>query len=274
MSSRSAIRLFVLPVAALAPAISFGATVTETFDTPPANWVGSGNTADGNNFGFSNTDNTGGASPAGEAGGTFARSVALHYYADTDLGGTLSLADPLELSGEFDILANRGFDGAFGVGFFNTATPNPVDTPDGNPATLEIPNFIGLVFAEPSGSPDFRGLGQVRLADGTTRNTNIVASPTNADRTFSLSYDPATGTLSGDIGGAPVSVTLTGGELATGATFDAFGLYAGVGTNAQPSLQADAFFDNLTYTVVPEPAALSLLALGGVGLLARRGRRA
>src|SRR5687767_7096955 len=128
--------LLALPLAALVPgagAAAFGQTVTQTFDSAPADWVGSGNTSSGNNFGFLPTDETGGASGPGEAGGTFVRTVGLHYYADTTLGGTLSLNNPLTLSGEFDITAARGPDHAFGVGFFNTTTPNPGG---------ELPNFL------------------------------------------------------------------------------------------------------------------------------------
>src|SRR5688500_14133324 len=89
MLRRSATGLTALSLAAVFSTPALGAI--QTFDSAPADWVGNGNTADGNNFGFSGTDNTGGASGAGEAGGTFSRSVGLHTYADTNIGGTLDL---------------------------------------------------------------------------------------------------------------------------------------------------------------------------------------
>ncbi|RDJ93792.1 hypothetical protein B4Q13_19430, partial [Lacticaseibacillus rhamnosus] len=47
----------------------------------------------GSTSGFSNPNNTGGVSGAGEAGGTFARSSDRGYYADTRLYGTLTEND-------------------------------------------------------------------------------------------------------------------------------------------------------------------------------------
>lgn len=44
------------------------------------------------------------------------------------------------------------------------------------------------------------------------------------------------------------------------------------GTGASPTLWDDGIYQDVTLTVVPEPAAMSLLGLGGLGLLARRRR--
>ena len=95
-----------------------GIVRTQTFDSAPSGW-----TQVGTQVGFSNTNATGGTSPAGEAGGKIPCHLATRvYYADTDLGGSFTLADAFHVSGEFDITSNgaspyneEGF-----VGYFDT----------------------------------------------------------------------------------------------------------------------------------------------------------
>ena len=81
--------LLVYLIGVLFPGQAAGLVMrTETFDTDPG-WTGVRNVdvGLGNNYGFSNTDNTGGLSTEGEAGGTIARTTLVSYYADTMLGG-------------------------------------------------------------------------------------------------------------------------------------------------------------------------------------------
>jgi hypothetical protein len=67
-----------------------GGEVTETFDTAATTaangWTGSGNTANGNNFGWNSTDTVLGAGTGGAAGGIFARTVSFSHFADTTIG--------------------------------------------------------------------------------------------------------------------------------------------------------------------------------------------
>ena len=53
--------------------------------------------------------------------------------------------------------------------------------------------------------------------------------------------------------------------------FNAFGLVVrGAGSDNPALITGLCTFDNLTYTVVPEPSTLALLGLGGLALLIRR----
>src|SRR5687768_10466065 len=77
------------------PQVLSGATNTETFTTSPATWQQLGQTI----YGFSNTNNTGQESPAGEAGGVFDRHTIARGYGDIALGGKLTQAMPWSASG-------------------------------------------------------------------------------------------------------------------------------------------------------------------------------
>ena len=92
-------------------------TRTETFDTGPGFFTSeAGNHSGGNDFDFSNTNNTAGTSPAGEVGGLFARTSGFSYIADTALGGAFSRTDDFSLSGELVFTAANNPDGTIGIG--------------------------------------------------------------------------------------------------------------------------------------------------------------
>ena len=100
------------------PGDAAAATRTENFDLPgpPANWVGLNNTGQGGStFGFQTSNLTGGASPAGEAGGVFARSTNNGYYADTTIG-TLTQDDVIHGEGEFYFNNGASADNDFALG--------------------------------------------------------------------------------------------------------------------------------------------------------------
>lgn len=248
-------------------------TVTENFDSLASvtanGWTGSGNTINGNNFGFSNTNNVLGAGFAGEGGGTFARSLPMVYFADTNLGGSLSRSDSLMASGSFR-LSNSDFNGGLFVGFFNTSN-------------LSLPvRYIGLTIGEPSGaaSNPFRGLGAIHSSDGTVTNTGIINLAQNVTHTFNLTWTPGvggSGTLSGLIAGTPISITQAGTHPDD--LFNAFGFGSGL-LSVAPNTAANtnpSFFDSLTYSVVPpapEPGTAVLLLMGIVGLRTMKKRQA
>lgn len=252
------------------PLLVEAATVTENFDSLASvtanGWTGVGNTSNGNNFGFSNTNNVLGAGFSGEGGGTFVRSLPIVYFADTNLGGSLSRSGSLTASGSFR-LSNADFDGGMFVGFFNTSN-------------LSLPvRYIGLTIAEPSGatSNPFRGLGAIHSSDGTVTNTSIINLAQNVTHTFNLTWTPGvsgSGTLAGTIAGTPISITQSG--IHPDDLFNAFGFGSGL-LSAAPTFTPNtnpSFFDSLTYSVVPpapEPNTAMLL-LGILGMRAIKKR--
>jgi len=224
---------------------------TENFNTDPSGrgWTGSGNTAGGNNFGWSSTtawaevENHGTyQQPRGEAGGVFARSDTYRWYADTSLG-TRNRTQTLHLSGNWR-LRNESFDGAFRIGYFNTSSPGS--------------NFIGLEIRQPAGTildPTDHGSGTwfrayltVRGPGGTTSTAPMEVYIAGGLQTFDLIWKgnpDGSGTLSGTVSSLPMPpITVAAGS----GSFNAFGLLVGGdGSNDLTKLTGGCWFDNLTY---------------------------
>jgi hypothetical protein len=255
-------------------------TETQTFDTAAAataaGWTGFRNTINNNNYGFSNTNNTGGLSPAGEAGGIMARSAAISYYADTTLGTTFTRGTAFSASGEFDFFSvGNNFDGGVQLGHID-----PTDTTDtvGNSGQ----DVVGIQLLEDAGlNPNqMRVRAMIRFSDGNEQFGNIFTIVgANTDRLWSYTFNPAgNGSLSVSMDGPGGGVS-TLNLVADGRNFalTAFGLstqdFGGLDGRVVP-----LFIDNVTFSslgAVPEPAsALIWSIVGGAGLvLARRRRR-
>ena len=245
--------------------VASAVTVTQNFDTAPANWIGVNNTSSGNNFGWSNTNNAGGT--AGEAGGLFDRNGLFAYYADTSLGGDFNGTMDFAFSGRIEI-QNINANSTVRVGYFDTSAGTN-------------PTFLGISISEPSGGSGgtgFRVFAGGRRDVGTEQGGGILFNtgsppPRIVDGREYLFSVTKTGTAlsvvftdTTDSSTSTSSVTLSG----TYTGMDAFGIMQPVESDAAAQLRV--FIDNLEYTVVPEPASLGLLSLGG--LLALRRRRA
>jgi uncharacterized repeat protein (TIGR02543 family) len=215
-----------------------GGLVTETFDTATLasahGWTASGNTTNGNSFGWANTNAVLGAGTAGAAGGIFARAVSFSHYADTTVG-SLSRTSTFRLAGSFR-LSNASFDGDFRLGYF---TPGQGST-----------NFVGLSFAEPSGAAGnpFRCFAGVTGTGGAS--TGVISLPQNTTVAFDLTWTGSadgSGTLSGTVAGTNMNVSVSAG----GGNFTAFGLLAGGCSSANATQKtAGCHFDSLTYNKV------------------------
>ena len=246
-------------VLALVPQWSVAATLsrTETFDnetshefaevgTPRANGAG----GDLNNFGFTPTDHAV-AGAAGEAGGEFARrGFHIDAFADVDLGGSLGRNEDMVMSGNFNADGNFGFDGFMFLGYFDAVT-SETHSP-----------FLGIRIQEPgSGYDGFRARLWIREADGSdVVSDGIINLEMGLRKSFDLAYaanPDGSGTLSGIIDGESISVTAG----ASTTTFNAYGMGAGFFNNDQFGV-ALMYYDNLAYSIVPEPSSLVLLGLG------------
>lgn len=244
---------------AIEPAKAATISVYQTFDTEASaqadGWAVLNNTINGNNYGWNSGNQVSGT--GGQAGGIFTRTIigSTGYYADLTIGqsgtvaGTLNRAtDSLVLSGLLR-LSNSDFDGNFRLGYFNTGTFGSSADP-----------FLGISFGEPlsPGGP-FR-------ASITTNGTTSAPISLNQDQTygFNLTWTPTTGgagTLAGTFAGQPVSVTA--GLSATG-IYTAFGITNGYSNSSVSTLNTNgSYFDNITYSVVPEPTQMVFVA--GVG---------
>jgi hypothetical protein len=244
---------------------AWAVTRTETFDSSAGNFTTQvRNGVDGNNLAFSNTDNTGtggGTSGAGEFGGVFARTseATPAYVADANLGGSLIRTDVLSLSGRFIVTANDGMDGSICVGYINTSS----DSPFGSSGDA---GFTGFAILEPNPGPALR-------AQLFAKGNNITGSQSgidlNTEYSFNLTYDPNTFVLGGTIGPLTFPPAQTG--LDPGDTFNAFAMLSGTAGSSNAGQTATAYFDDLTYTIVPEPAS-ALLMVGAAAMLRRRQR--
>ena len=254
-----------MSIAALMTVTSAQAAVleTQTFDTEAAA-TAAGWTQVGTSSAYSNTDFTGGTSPAGEAGGALnAVSATRDYYADTTLGGTIALTEDLQASGEFRLRQSSNNAESGFVGFFDTTATN-------------FGNSVGFILLD-GGATDSRIRASARLDDGTQvlGGTSFVAH--NVDLTFTINWDAATRGLQYQVFNgvtliATDTLVLSVGEVAGFDSIDAFGIGTGSDASGNLGTTVEAYIDNLEYTNVPEPASLALVMVGGV-LMAGRNKQ-
>jgi len=225
------------PVAIQVMRIGVTTTITETFDSSLGRFdLAIRNRENGNDFGFSNTANAGGA--AGEAGGTLVRTsnAEVAYIGEAMSGGVLYPAlQNLVLKGRF-ILRNYDFDGEVFIGYVNTQN---------------VSSRLGLVIREPGGgfAPAFRGNVVVAGAWSTTL-------PLEADtvHSFDLKWDAASHTWSGTIAGQPMDFSSSPGSI----NFDAFIFGAFGASSSDPTRGVECYVDELSYTIIAAAGAPAL----------------
>jgi hypothetical protein len=258
---------------AVEPAKAAVISVYQTFDTQASaaadGWATLRNTANSNNYGWDSGNVVSGT--GGQAGGIFTRTISgsTGYYADLTIGqsgttsGTLDRAtETLSISGLLNF-SNVDFDGSIRLGYFNSGA-------FGNTGN----SFIGLNISEPvpsNTSNPFRVSGVV--ASGTQSTTTPILINQNQTYSFGLTWTPTgggAGTLSGNVGGTPFSLSApTGSSL-----FDAFGITNGwMASNNSAQNTNGSYFDNITYSVVPEPTQMVFVAGVGAALGAWRLRK-
>ena len=217
----------------------------EDFRTNPAvrGWTPINSpTSGGNNFGWSSgTASVLGAGNEGEMGGIFARSLAIRYYAQTNLGGVLSRTNTFSFSGSLR-LANEDFNGSFFIGFI-----------DKNDTSNPIPMY-GIEFNEPNTGGalgPFRAQPKIRKGNGSSVVSANISVAQNSTFTFSVTWTGSpngSGTLSGNVAGTPFSISDGSGSE----SLNAFGVGVGFMGNDDATLNtAGVYFDNLSYSLVP-----------------------
>ncbi len=243
--------------------------LAENFDSAPPNWAQINNPSSGNSFGFSNTNNTGGTSNAGEAGGAFRRTDQRHFYVDTDVGYMSTFDIPLAFSGELDVTSVASdFNASISFGY--------VDSRD---TTGQYADGMGLFLAEPggNGTTQYRAFGAMTTGS-TVLLTNAFFLDINTDRVFEFTWDPDGGTGDGEFsltvsgaGGGTNSRSLTAAERNAFSTaeLDSFGWSTHIlSSPAAAPGTANAYVDGLQYTAIPEASPLfvwsMLVSLCGV----------
>ncbi len=262
----------------------YAANETQVFDdagsAAAAGWTEHNSRDGGNDFGFSATDNTGGVSGAGEAGGFMIRSGVQTYYADTSIG-LLSLDQPISYAGEFAYTAegagyqSTGFEWIHG--FFDRSNTDPARR-KGSYAGFALNERssssssvrIGLMLNSQNGT----GLGAVAGIGPDVVSDQIVLDLGTA-YTYTWTYDPSGGTSGlvtleftrvsdNSLRGTMVG-DLTATQRAEGATFNSFGItnefWGGSGSTADNTLTA--FVDNLDYTINPAIPPKTWIAQSG-----------
>ena len=235
-------------------------TVYEDFSSDTdAYWDGNGNrsAAGVNDYGWSNSDNTGnvvtapsgGVSAAGEAGGFLQRGNFSDYGFDT---GAMLPTDVLHADGVYKYSSGSG--NVF-FGFYNQASHI---TAGGDPR-----NFIGIQLDD-----GIKALYHNARDDHNDRTHNGPADVASSGATIKWSIDyngngQTTFTMGSDVG----IVLNSGAGYFTGGgggptVFDRFGFFSGSTSDAS----GEMYWDDITFSsnnpLVPEPSSLVLLAAG------------
>ena len=190
----------------------------------------------------------------GEAGGTFTRSDTFRYYADTNLGGSLNLNQPITASGLFNCTAAN--------------TPDFVNGRLHRALRISIRQLCHRHLLQQRRIRFLQaGLGDQRPrrwqqhhddADHHRRehcqNLELFLEPDRRGQRPGRTLRDAFGSKAA---GPRLSTFLRGTQVRTDASFDSFGLM-GTNINNTPSASdfADIYIDNVTYTIVPEPVLI------------------
>ena len=228
------------------PALGEDQTFNSGASAFAAGWTGWKNTTGGNNFTWKSS-NVAGGSP-GEAGGTLKRvsSANAGWYADTALGGLLTLTNSLSASGRLVITNAVNANQHWWLGHLGT------DGFDGGGR-----NLVGFKFQESSAS-EIRVETVVFLKNGTQRTsgTSVIPFTQGNIAFFNYAYDPTgnsgLGRLAAQLRNSAsnlvysVALNLSAGDKATDATLNAFG--AAEGAISDGANYIDMYFDDVVYT--------------------------
>jgi hypothetical protein len=234
----------------------------ETFDSVESaeanGWTELLSRDDGQDFGFSPTDNAGGT--AGEAGGTFKRNATRHMYVDV-FPGTLTLDDSISASGRITMTTDPTGNAGTVIGHSNSEFAGGEDEA----------NVIGLVTIV---GPQFGA--HIVLADNVRNEGSFLDVDVGAVYDWSYSDDPFGGT--DGQGALTVTVVdvatgevfegvreLTPEQRSVGATFDSFGMTSRA--LSDQDVHSTTFIDDVNYTVplAPGSAELSIAGIQIVG---------
>jgi hypothetical protein len=257
-------------------------TIHETFDTDPSarGWGGSGNQTPPNNYGFSNTDNTGSAvnppggtaTGAGEIGGSINRGPNTFY--GVDLGGAIDFkTTDMNIKGVMH-LTNRGSSTTLSVGWgtgLSTVT---------GPGNGETGAFVGMRWDDGwNGSGGLQARGNGFGIQGTTGpsfvDPNTVTPPaTTVPVPFEMDWKFGIKTLTMTLGGNSNSLVISDGNFPDMPTLTHWQMFGR--TNASPDNANTLWVDDLTFTaasaIVPEPASFGLLSIAAAAAFCRRRR--
>jgi hypothetical protein len=236
--------------------------VYNDFATGLGTWTTTyGLTGNGFNLGWSPTGNASGV--GGEVGGLVARYAApsspsapyMPRILDTQsfAGGNMNLNYSIYMSGRMFLqnVANANSDLNFG--YFNT-----VDADTGT-------NRLVMRMHSPSG-----GQWRFRLAAGQQSTSRVTVNGLESVGVdFGFSFTPSgvndgSGSFTGYVGAVNI------GTLAVPAnsfSFDSFGLWVDSAGNSDPAALQNMFYDNVTFTIVPEPSTALLGSIGAALLL-------
>jgi len=222
----------ITPIIVLAFYRASGAesTITQSFDADPG-WIGNGNTANGNNYGYRFSNHTGGTSGPGEAGGVFGTSVRT-YYGDV-LAVPLSLDNAFSASGRMNyVWESSDFNHEMRIGYFSTDMASNTF-------------FVGIGVLE-NGPTSGRVQPDIFFS-ATNYQNNPQQSFNKGIHTWSFNYNPSgNGSLTYAWDGTTVgTVTLSAANRARGMQLDAFGLSSLGGGDGS----AELYIDDITYTM-------------------------
>ncbi len=276
--------------------MSYGAQVTETFTTnSDGRWDSLNNRTAPQNYGFSNTDNTGTAvnppgpdgipgnaddgvaTGAGEFGGILARPQIEDFPSTAQptpsfYGFNVGAIDPategFNVSG---VIRSNRKDGAVFLGYFTGADSAPNRGKD-------VKNFIGVLLNDGG----FEIYSQIYNTNRSREGQQFAGIPVDGTTVpFSLIYSPppagtGNGTLRVAFGANSGTQNIPNDIVLAVDDLTRFGVFSQASDASPNQAFSELFLDDLTFTSdnpIPEPASLGLLGIGAVMALRRRVRR-